>query len=97
MAEIYITLEAVRDASAKLKTAQSEQENVLAGIQSVVDEILANWEGKAKDAFLAAFDAKKGTYQEFGIDMSEFYDYLTSYAQTMEDIDVAEGQTISGF
>lgn len=95
MAEIYITLETVRDASAKLDNAQKEQESALANVQKVVDDVLANWEGKAKEAFLAAFDAKKATYKEFGIDMSSFSKFLTSYAQTMEDVDVGEVERIS--
>lgn len=90
MAEIYITPEALRDASNRLNNAQSQQESLLAKIQNVVDTILANWEGKAKEAFMAAWDAKKGTYQEFGIDMSQFSAFLTSYTQTMEDIDTGE-------
>ena len=96
MAEIYITPDVLRDASAKLASAQAEQENALSTIQGVVDEILANWEGKAKEAFIAAFDEKKGTYKEFGIDMSQFSAFLTSYSNTMEDIDIGEGQRIVG-
>ena len=96
MAEIYITPDVLRDASAKLASAQAEQENALSTIQGVVDEILANWEGKAKEAFMAAWEEKKGTYKEFGVDMSQFSDFLRTYSNTMEDIDVGEGQKISG-
>lgn len=90
MAEIFLTPDVIRDASTKLANAQAEQESVLSKIQSVVDEILASWEGKAKEAFLAAWGEKKGTYQEFGIDMSQFSAFLSSYAETMEGLDTGE-------
>ena len=90
MAEIFLTPDVIRDKAAQVDSAQADQENMLNTIQTVVDEILSNWEGKAKDAFMAAWEDKKGTYKEFGIDMSEFSTFMKNYATHMEDIDAGE-------
>ncbi|MBQ3653088.1 MAG: WXG100 family type VII secretion target [Synergistaceae bacterium] len=94
MAEIFLTPEVLTERAASLRNTQAEQQNVIAKIQSIIDEIVAGWEGKAQQAFMSSFENKKGTYEEFSIDMSTFADFLQSYARTMEDVDTGEATRI---
>ena len=87
MPEIMLTPEILTERATELGNIQSEQQNVIAGIQKLVDEIVSGWEGKAQQSFLNSFNEKKGTYEEFSVDMSAFADFLRVYANTMEDID----------
>lgn len=95
MAEIFLTPDAIHEKAGEIDAAQKQQESVLDTIQKVVEEILANWESSASKAFQAAFEAKKGTYKEFGIDMSQFSRFLRDYATGMEDIDTSEAGKLS--
>lgn len=87
MAEIYVNIDVIKDTVSKLNNVGAQLESVLAKIQRVVDAVLINWNGKAKDSFLAAFDAKKSAYIEMGIDISQFSTFIMEYADRIIDTD----------
>ena len=95
MAEIFLTPDQLITEAGNIDAAQAQQENMLNTIQKIVDEILVNWESAASKAFMATFEAKKGTYKEFGVDMSQFSKFLRDYSTGMEDIDTSEAGKIS--
>lgn len=87
MPEIMLTPEILNEKSSELSNIQSEQQNVIANIQRIVDELLSGWEGQAQQKFVSSYEEKKSTYQEFSVDMTAFVDFLRVYANTMEAID----------
>lgn len=84
---IRLTPEAVMDASGRVANCQAQQEEIINDISRLVNDILANWEGVQKQNFQTAFEARRGTYAEFAVDLTNFANFLSSYADTLKSID----------
>ena len=87
MPEIMLTPEVLTEKATELGNIQAEQQNVIEGIQKLVDDIVSGWEGQAQQKFVSSFEEKKSTYKEFSVDMTNFVDFLRVYSNTMQDID----------
>lgn len=91
MPKIMLTPEFLTEKASEVENCRSEQEEIIRSVGTLVDSLITGWEGAAQRAFQAAFDERRGTYAQFAPDLSRFSEFLSTYARTMEDIDVAEG------
>lgn len=96
MPKIRLNSEALQAKAKEVEQYQQEQQEIISSVAKLVDEIVSDWQGKAQEAFIAAFEAARPTYEKFAPDLSDFAHFLTNYAQTNEYLDVAGGRDIAG-
>ncbi len=96
MPKIMLTPEFLNEKASQVENCRTTQEEIINGVATLIDNLVSGWEGAAQRAFQAAFDARRGTYEQFAPDLSAFSSFLNMYAQTMEDIDVGEAGRVPG-
>ncbi len=89
MPEILLTPEMLREESNKLNSQRENLNSTVEAIKNLVDSLEAGWKGKAQDAFVESFRAKKAIYDAFSQDMLGFATFMTSYAAAMEQRDAS--------
>ena len=94
MPKIMLTPEFLTEKATEVENCRAEQEEIIRNVGNLIDALVMGWEGAAQRAFQAAFDERRGTYAQFAPDLSRFSEFLSSYARTMEDIDVGEGNRV---
>lgn len=94
MPKIMLSPEFLTEKATEVENCRTEQEEIIKSVGTLIDALVTGWEGAAQRAFQAAFDARRGTYSQFAPDLSRFSEFLSSYARTMEDIDVGEGNRV---
>lgn len=96
MPKILITPEFLTEKASQVENCRATQEEIIKGVAALIDNLVNGWEGAAQRAFQAAFDARRGTYEQFIPDLNAFSSFLNLYAQKMEDIDVGESGRVPG-
>lgn len=96
MPKIMLTPEFLNEKASQVENCRTTQEEIINGVATLIDNLVSGWEGAAQRAFQAAFDARRGTYAQFAPDLSAFSEFLSTYARTMEDIDVGESGRVPG-
>ena len=92
MPRMVIPPEDIMNASTTIKNCQATQESIISGIDTIVNEMFAEWEGQAKLNFAAKFDDVKPTYQSFVPDLEKFAEFLRVYSLTNEQLDMGGGR-----
>ena len=92
MPKMVIPPEDIMNASTTITNCMNTQTNIISGIETIVYDMFAEWEGEAKKNFEAKFEEVKPTYQKFIPDLSAFAEFLRNYSLTMEQLDVGGGR-----
>ncbi|MBQ6775157.1 MAG: WXG100 family type VII secretion target [Synergistaceae bacterium] len=94
MPEIYLTPDMLTSTASKMDAQQEVLNGFLTKVDNVVNNLLADWKGDAQTAFAKSWEEKKGTYRQFTADISQFSDFLRSYAGTMQNLDAGQAPKI---
>lgn len=94
MPKIRLTPEALQQKANEVTQCQEDQRKVIDDVASLINDIVADWEGEAQKGFIAAFESVRPTYEKFAPDLSAFASFLTNYSQTMEYLDVGGREDI---
>jgi len=92
MPKIRLTPEIIQGKANELTACMEDQRQIIRDITKLIDEVVADWAGKAQEKFIAAFNEAKPIYEKFADpDLTSFVDFLNSYAMTMENLDAGQG------
>ena len=97
MPKIKLTPDTLREKAGELNVCMEDQRKVISDVASLINNLVSDWQGKAQEAFIAAFEDVKPIYDKFADpDMTSFIGFLNNYANTMEDLDVGHSTKASG-
>ncbi|MBQ6981740.1 MAG: WXG100 family type VII secretion target [Synergistaceae bacterium] len=88
MPKIRLTSDVLKQKSGEVTQCMEEQQEIIRKVAQVISDIVAEWEGEAQKAFIQKFDEARPVYEKFAPDLSNFANFLTNYAETMEYVDV---------
>lgn len=83
--KILLTPENLRDEATKLEQTAARNDDVLSKLDSLVNGLVAGWEGEAQAAFINSYNTKKATFKKFTDEMKDFVSFMRNFAQVMED------------
>ena len=87
MPKIKLTPEVLLKASGDIAQCEVDQQNIIATVQRLIDDVVEDWEGQAQKKFISTWESSKPAYEQFAPDMSKFSEFLNNYANTMEALD----------
>ena len=92
MPKIRLTPEILQGKANELIACKEDQRKVIEDIARLIDEVVADWAGKAQEKFIAAFNDARPIYEKFADpDLDGFIKFLNNYALTMETLDAGQG------
>ena len=95
MPKIRLTPDVLQQKASEVTQCMDDQRQVIADVASLIEEVVADWEGEAQKGFINAFENVRPTYEKFAPDLSNFANFLTNYSQTMEYLDVGGREDIT--
>ena len=100
MAQIRITPQMMKDQATHLGTLKSQHDDNYAAIKNHINNaVVANWDGPAREAFVATFEGHHQQFLKFGQWIDELRQRLESTATQMEAAEAQVkqnvGQTLS--
>ena len=82
---ILLTPENLREEATKLEQTAARNDDVLSKLDSLINGLVAGWEGEAQTAFINSYNTKKATFKKFTEEMQAFVAFMRDFAQVMED------------
>ena len=80
MPVIKLTPEVLEEHASKLRDTASRNDDVVNRLNGLIEQLNADWEGDAYEAFKESYMAKRATFESFTQDMSIFADFLVKFA-----------------
>ncbi len=94
MPKIRLTSDVLKQRAGEVTKCMEDQQQIIKMVSNVIDEVVADWEGEAQKGFISAFNQARPIYEKFAPDLSNFASFLTTYADTMEYLDVGGREEI---
>ena len=85
MPKILLTPENLRDEAARLEQEAAKNDDVLNQLDTLINGLVAGWEGEAQQAFQNSYNTKRATFKKFGDEMKDFVAFMKKFADIMED------------
>lgn len=95
MPKIRLTPDVLQQKAGEVNQCMEDQRQIISDIASLIDEVVADWEGEAQKGFIQAFENARPTYEKFAPDLTNFSNFLTNYSQTMSYLDVGGREDIT--
>jgi len=92
MAGYKVNTESLSASAGRVKTIASGFESELAQLQSLVDTTAGEWEGPAKESFLATYEKYKKNMNEFIASLNTYSSAMSAYARDMDEATAAGAQ-----
>ena len=87
MPKIRITPETLEQQSAQLIAMKGEHEQIYAKIRKLVQDLAAEWERAAQQAFVQTFDARDAQFKKFAEEVQDFAGKMKVAARTLRETD----------
>ena len=87
MPKMVITPDVLLKAAGDIDQCEADQHDIISTVQSLIDNVVSEWEGQAQKKFMSMWENSKPAYEQFAPDMSKFSEFLKNYANTMEALD----------
>ena len=94
MPKIKVNTDALRHKANDLMQCQDDQRQIINDVANLIEDIVSDWEGKAQEGFISAFENARPVYDQFQVDMAQFASYLEGFASTMEYLDIGGREDI---
>ncbi len=95
MPKIRLTSDVLKQRAGEVNQCMEDQQEIIRKVAQVIADVVADWEGEAQKGFRSAFDEARPVYEKFAPDLSNFSQFLTNYANTMEYLDVGGREEIT--
>ena len=81
---IVITPESLEQRSTELRNYKDQQQNVFNEVESIIKNLLSDWEGEAQAEFMASYERNKTVFDQFILDMERFAKFMYDFAAAMK-------------
>ena len=80
---IMITPESLEQRASELRGYKGQQENVFTEVESLIKNLLNDWEGESQTEFVNSYNSNKKFFDQFLVDLERFAKFMSDFATTM--------------